>query len=60
MMSDVSICLILPPAPWPYGWLSLWQKRVPEIFLEVKGSGSLPLHKADITTILSADGLENV
>jgi len=40
------IDIILPAALWPRGWLILWQKWVPGIFLGVKAAVALgwPYH----------------
>jgi hypothetical protein len=34
----ISTDSVLPATIWPWGWLCLWKKWVPEIFLGVKGS----------------------
>jgi hypothetical protein len=43
---DCSIYLTLPAALWPWGWLSLWRKWVPGIFLRTKGGQRIRLTTA--------------
>jgi len=52
-VSGIFIDIILSVALWPWGWLSLWQKWVPEVFPVGKGVGltTLPSSCADCLEI---------